>query len=91
MAGAETPWPCLTGCARYRGGISSPWSAPGACFRLSPHLAELEPGATRQRQGLTAFLGRLHRHCHFIQKLESAPQLEYRNLHHGYDGLREDE
>jgi deoxyribodipyrimidine photo-lyase len=38
--------------------------------------------------GLTAFLSRLHWHCHFIQKLESEPELEFRNLHRGYDGLR---
>jgi deoxyribodipyrimidine photo-lyase len=96
-------------CASYRGGISSPLSAPNACSRLSPHLAfgtlglreavqatrarlaALEPAATRQRQGLTAFLGRQHWHCHFIQKLESEPELEHRNLHRGYDGLREHE
>ncbi|GAB4400978.1 MAG: deoxyribodipyrimidine photo-lyase [Rhodoferax sp.] len=40
-------------------------------------------------QGLEAFLSRLHWHCHFIQKLESEPELEWRNLHRGYDGLRE--
>jgi hypothetical protein len=41
--------------------------------------------------GLTAFMSRLHWHCHFIQKLESEPALEFRNLHRGYDGLREDD
>jgi deoxyribodipyrimidine photo-lyase len=38
---------------------------------------------------LTAFVSRLYWHCHFIQKLESEPELEYRNVHRGYDGLRE--
>lgn len=33
----------------------------------------------------------MHWHCHFIQKLESEPELEWRNLHRGYDGLREDD
>lgn len=41
------------------------------------------------RQGLTAFLSRLHWHCHFIQKLESEPEIEFNNMHWGYDGLRE--
>lgn len=50
--------------------------------------AEL-PAQSRQRQGLNAFLSRLYWHCHFIQKLESEPELEWRNLHRGYDGLRE--
>tara|TARA_Y100001934_G_scaffold171328_1_gene203310 strand:- start:4748 stop:6301 length:1554 start_codon:yes stop_codon:yes gene_type:complete len=38
---------------------------------------------------LKAFVGRLHWHCHFIQKLESAPSHEFKNVHRGYDGLRE--
>ena len=91
---------------QYRGGISSPLSAPSACSRLSPYLAlgclglrevvqatrrqlaDLPPEADRRRVGLTAFMSRLHWHCHFIQKLESEPELEFRNLHRGYDGLR---
>jgi deoxyribodipyrimidine photo-lyase len=40
---------------------------------------------------LRAFVGRLHWHCHFMQKLESAPSIEFRNLHRAYDGLRESE
>ncbi len=92
---------------RYRGGISSPLSAPDACSRLSPFLAHgclsmrevvqatrlkihsLPGDAKRQRQGLQSFSSRLYWHCHFIQKLESEPELEWRNLHRGYDGLRE--
>jgi deoxyribodipyrimidine photo-lyase len=38
---------------------------------------------------LVGFSSRLHWHCHFIQKLESEPALEFQNLHRGYDGLRE--
>jgi deoxyribodipyrimidine photo-lyase len=91
----------------YRGGISSPLSAPTACSRLSPYLAHgclslrevvqatrerlaaLPPGARHHRLGLEAFLSRLAWHCHFIQKLEDEPALEWRNVHRGYDGLRE--
>ena len=93
---------------QYRGGISSPLSAPTACSRLSPYLsygclslrevaqatrrqlAELAPG-DRRRKGLSGFMSRLYWHCHFIQKLESQPDLEFRNLHRGYDNLREGE
>ena len=91
----------------YRGGISSPLSAPDACSRLSAYLAygcismrevvqqtralitQLPPLASRHRAGLTAFTSRLYWHCHFIQKLESEPAIELRNMHRGYDGLRE--
>ncbi|MBU3648126.1 MAG: deoxyribodipyrimidine photolyase, partial [Limnohabitans sp.] len=43
------------------------------------------------RAGLTAFISRLHWHCHFIQKLESEPAIEWHNMHRGYDNLREQE
>ncbi|NBC32600.1 MAG: deoxyribodipyrimidine photolyase, partial [Alphaproteobacteria bacterium] len=39
---------------------------------------------------LKAFEGRLHWHCHFMQKLESEPRLEFENQHPAYDGLRPD-
>ena len=91
----------------YRGGISSPLTAPDACSRLSvyltygcismrevvqqtrAHIAELPQQASRHRAGLTAFTSRLYWHCHFIQKLESEPEIEWRNMHQGYDDLRE--
>jgi deoxyribodipyrimidine photo-lyase len=38
---------------------------------------------------LSAFISRLYWHCHFIQKLESEPEIEWRNMHRGYDNLRE--
>jgi len=95
--------------SQYRGGISSPLSAPTACSRLSPYLAygclslrevvqatrqqiaNLPVDGSRRKQGLNAFISRLYWHCHFIQKLESEPELEYFNLHRGYDGLREND
>lgn len=97
----------LDRCRHYRGGISSPLSAPEACSRLSPYLSfgclsqrevvqateqkllQLQERSAHAAKGLEAFLSRLHWHCHFIQKLESEPELEWRNVHRGYDGLRE--
>lgn len=40
-------------------------------------------------EGLKSFESRLHWHCHFIQKLESEPEIEFRNVHRGFDGVRE--
>ena len=90
----------------YRGGISSPLTAPTACSRLSPyltfgcismrevvqatrHAAAQAQLPARNRQGLNAMVSRLHWHCHFIQKLETEPAIEWRNMHQGYNGLRE--
>ena len=55
--------------------------------------AELKASARGQlgtwSRALSAFDARLHWHCHFIQKLESEPRLEFENLHPVFDGLRE--
>ena len=43
------------------------------------------------RGALSSFSGRLHWRCHFTQKLEDEPRLEFQNLHPAYDGLRPSE
>ncbi len=90
----------------YRGGISSPLSAETACSRLSPYLAwgnlstrqvmvslrrRMEWAGGRWAGSLRAFESRMHWRCHFIQKLEDEPEIEYRNFVRAYDGLRENE
>lgn len=46
------------------------------------------PSSKQWAGALQSFNGRLHWHCHFIQKLEDAPRLEYENMHRAYDGVR---
>lgn len=38
---------------------------------------------------LRSFEGRLYWHCHFMQKLESEPAIEFENMVRAFDGLRE--
>ncbi len=79
----------------YARGLSSPLTASSACSRLSPHLAfgtlslREVVQASRRGGGPRAFEERLHWHCHFIQKLESEPELEVRDAHPAYAGLRD--
>lgn len=40
--------------------------------------------------GLAGFESRLHWHCHFMQKLESEPEMEFENLHHAHDGMSDE-
>jgi len=40
---------------------------------------------------LKSFQGRLRWHCHFMQKLEDEPEIEFRNINRAFDGLREGE
>jgi len=94
-----------TRCSDYRQHISLPAQAVQSCSRLSPfisygmlslrqlqqqsYLAMKTTKKPRQIQGLQAFFSRLRWHCHFIQKLEDEPAIEFFNMHRGFDGLRE--
>ncbi len=87
----------------YRRQMSSPLTAAVACSRLSVPLAHgalsmrevvqaLAARRAESRDGawagsLTSFDGRLHWHCHFIQKLEDDPLIEVRALHPAYRSL----
>ena len=88
----------------YRRAMSSPLSAADACSRLSAHLAfgtismrcvhqatEAHIASTDDRtlaHALRGFASRLRWHCHFMQKLEDEPAIEWRNLARSVDGLR---
>ncbi len=91
----------------YRKALSSPLSAQDGCSRLSPHLAfgtvslstvhqatEVTIANTPDRtlaHALRGFAGRLRWHCHFMQKLEDEPDIEFHNFARVCDGLREDD
>jgi deoxyribodipyrimidine photo-lyase len=90
----------------YRKALSSPLSAQDGGSRLSPHLAfgtislravhqatEAAIANTADRTlayALRGFAGRLRWHCHFMQKLEDEPGIEFHNFARACDGLRED-
>lgn len=81
-----------TGCSRL-----SPYIAYGCLSVREIYQAAL----TRQRQlreaappergrwprAVNAFIGRLHWHCHFMQKLESQPDIEFHNMNRAFDAL----
>jgi len=46
-------------------------------------------GAGRHVRSIESFLSRLRWHCHFMQKLESEPEIEFRNMNRAFDGMRE--
>lgn len=95
--GISSPLKAPTACSRL-----SPYLAWGnlstrelvqATRRRRDEIRAVTADEAPERLGasLAAFESRLHWHCHFIQKLESQPDLEARNMHRGYDGLREDD
>lgn len=48
-----------------------------------------EPDAASWRRALRAFDARLHWRCHFMQKLEDEPRIEFENFVRAFDGMRE--
>lgn len=88
----------------YRSAMSSPLTGERACSRLSPHIAlgtlsvrevvQITEARQADRPGgrwagsLTSFQSRLAWRDHFIQKLESQPDIEIRALHRASDALR---
>lgn len=81
----------------------SPYLSYGAISMAEVFQASLEATLARKaesKQGhdvddwlkaYSSFRGRLHWHCHFMQKLEDRPDIEWRNMHSAYNGLRPDQ
>lgn len=49
---------------------------------------DASPYAKAWRASLSSFIGRLHWHCHFMQKLEAEPEMEFRPVARAYEGMR---
>ncbi|MBB4953686.1 deoxyribodipyrimidine photo-lyase [Agrobacterium vitis] len=49
-----------------------------------------DPTSKAWRASMASFSGRQHWHCHFMQKLEDEPRIEFENMHRAYDGIRPD-
>ncbi len=89
---------------RYQRDISSPQQAQYSCSRLSPYLSlgmlslrQLQQHTYRQlkqsrhgaqQQALSAFFSRLRWHCHFMQKLEDEPAIEFWPMNPLYQHMR---
>lgn len=62
-----------------------------ACEQRSDEIKHMPYGKKgKWPSALRSFSGRLRWHCHFIQKLEDEPRIEFENMHAAYDGLRVD-
>lgn len=55
-------------------------------FRESDNFGQKGP----QKRSFAAFNSRLSWRCHFMQKLEDQPDIEFKCMHSAYEGIRED-
>ena len=82
---------------RYQWAMSSPNTAFTGCSRLSAYLTwgclsmreVLQTSRSHSGRGVSSFESRLHWHCHFIQKLEDQPAIEFSDFHPFMRGIRE--
>ncbi len=88
----------------YTKEMSSPLTAGTACSRLSPHFTfgtlsirqafqtvqKHQPKSSKWKSSQRSFGARLRWHCHFIQKLETEPSIEFEDLHQSYRHLKQD-
>ena len=63
------------------------------CYQATVRRQEEVAALPKEQRGqwaeaLQSFVGRLHWHCHFMQKLETEPELEWRPMARAYEGLR---
>lgn len=85
----------------YTKNISKPEESRIHCSRLSPYISwgnlsikQVEQSKNKfyknsiSKRDLLAFQSRVAWHCHFIQKLESEPEYEFRNINSAYDNIR---
>ncbi len=59
------------------------WAKRTALLAMPPHARP-----ANLLLSLKSFESRLHWHCHFIQKLESEPTIEFKHVHRGFNGVR---
>jgi deoxyribodipyrimidine photo-lyase len=89
----SNPLSGATGCSRLSphlawGTVSMRETAQATWSRLRDLKGDEALDAKALRASLVSFSGRLHWHCHFMQKLESAPSIEFHELHPSMRGLR---
>ena len=90
----STPIEGWTACSRL-----SPHLAFGSLSIRTVHHATRErieslredPTAGGWRRSLASYEKRLRWHCHFMQKLEDEPEIEFRNFNRAFDGLRQED
>lgn len=85
----------------YWGSISYPEKSRYYCSRLSAYISwgnisirqiyqacEKARSKIKNKISLDQYMARLKWHCHFIQKLESEPEIEFENVNPAYNGIR---
>ncbi|MBL6785561.1 MAG: deoxyribodipyrimidine photo-lyase/cryptochrome family protein [Rickettsiales bacterium] len=92
----SSPVTAYTSCSRLSPYITFGCVSIKEVFQIASLRQKEISNLPKENQGnwpsaMRSFLGRLRWHCHFMQKLEDEPELEFNNLHPAYDALDRDD
>ena len=88
----SSPVTAYESCSRLSTHLSYGTVSLRYCYQEAMARKNSFKGLSRQARGtwpfsIQSFLGRLRWHCHFMQKLEDEPEMEFRALHSAYRHL----
>lgn len=90
--GISSPLSATSACSRLSAHLAYGTLSTREVIKATQRFMASETNlSARHRRGIQSFISRLYWQSHFIQKLESQPEIEWANMHRGYDGLRESE
>ena len=81
----------------YTKNISRPYESRISCSRLSPYITYGNLSSKQvyqffnkssKNRDIRNFLSRLQWRCHFMQKFDDEPSMEFKNINRAYDSLR---
>ncbi len=93
--GMSSPRTAMEDCSRLSPHIAwGTMSLTEITYRIAKEKSKLDPFDPEVKKwfrNVKSFESRLWWHCHFIQKLESEPEIEFKNMNSGFDGMREND
>lgn len=84
----SSPNTAVRGCSRLSPHIAYGTVSLRDIYQQAKTVGSHRNTLPRKQKSLTSFRSRLHWHCHFIQKLEDEPELEFRAMHREMEALK---
>lgn len=84
----SSPNTAVSSCSRLSPHLAYGTVSLRRLYQQSKQAGDARVALPRKQRSLTRFRSRLHWHCHFIQKLEDEPELEFRAVHRDLEHLK---
>ena len=88
----SSPNKAFLGCSRLSPyitfGVISIREIVQMCIKKKKIISKIDNDKSLWKRSIASFISRLRWHCHFVQKLEDNPTIEYSNIHSAFDKIR---